>query len=75
MVFISFFTKADLQKGIDAANEGDFETALFHFNYLVENNYGPAMYHLGQMHEFGIPLRANEGRYDEENGLHFRYDG
>ena len=29
----------------------------------------------GQMHEFGIPLRANEGRYYQENGLHFRHDG
>ena len=58
-VIITFSVKADLQKGIDAANEGNFETALFHFNYLVENNYGPAMYHLGQMHEFGYGLQRN----------------
>ena len=56
LAFTSCLVKADLQQAIDAANEGDFETALFHFNYLVENNYGPAMYHLGQMHEFGVTL-------------------
>lgn len=65
LFFITFLAKADLQQGIDAANEGDFETALFHFNYLVQNNYGPAMYHLGQMHEFGYgiprdPKKASE---------------
>ncbi|WP_372769522.1 tetratricopeptide repeat protein [Pseudoalteromonas sp.] len=65
LFFITFFVRADLQKGIDAANEGDFETALFHFNYLVQNNYGPAMYHLGQMYEFGYgiprdPKKASE---------------
>ncbi len=53
LVFASTVATADLQKGIDAANVGDFETALFEFNYLVKNNYPPAMYQLGQLYENG----------------------
>ncbi len=48
---------AGLEEGIDAANMGDFETALKEFNYLADMGYGPGIYQLGKMYEggFGVP--------------------
>lgn len=52
-LMFSSATFADLQRGIDAANVGDFDVALKEFNYLVDNNYPPAMYQLGLLYANG----------------------
>ena len=44
---------ADIQKGLDAANNGDFETALSEWRPLAEQGYARAQSNLGVMYENG----------------------
>ena len=50
---------ADLQRGIDAANVGDFETAIAEFEYLASNNYAPGIYELAKLYENGHGVARN----------------
>ncbi|EAR30528.1 putative secreted protein with protein prenylyltransferase domain [Pseudoalteromonas tunicata D2] len=52
-MLFSTTTFADLQKGIDAANIGDFETAKAEFEYLAQNNYAPGIYYLADLYANG----------------------
>ncbi len=58
-------SKADLQRGIDAANVGDFEVAVREFKYLAENNYAPGQYHLAELYERGLGVPKNVYRAAE----------
>lgn len=60
---------ADLERGIEALNKGDFEVALSEFTYLVENDYGPAMFYLGDMYENGYGVLRD---YDKAIELYQR---
>lgn len=50
---------AGLEEGINAANIGDFETALREFNYLNDMNYAPGTYELGKLYEQGFGVTKN----------------
>ncbi|MEH6478397.1 MAG: tetratricopeptide repeat protein, partial [Sneathiella sp.] len=43
----------DFQKGIDAYNSGDFETALQEWRPLAEQGYAKPQYNLGVLYENG----------------------
>jgi TPR repeat protein len=44
---------ADFQKGLDAANSGDFATALREWKPLAEQGHARAQYNMGVMYENG----------------------
>jgi len=58
--FLSVPVFADLQKGINAANIGDFETALSEFQYLVKHDYAPGMYHLAELYSRGLGVPKDQ---------------
>jgi hypothetical protein len=60
VAFLSVPVFADLQKGINAANSGDFETALSEFQYLVEHDYAPGMYHLAELYSRGLGVPKDQ---------------
>ena len=45
---------ADYQKGLDAANSGDFATALSEWKPLAEQENADAQTHLGAMYLYGV---------------------
>lgn len=51
---------ADLQKGINAANNGDFETAINEFQYLVDHDYPSGMYHLAELYSRGLGVPKDQ---------------
>ncbi|WP_091980048.1 tetratricopeptide repeat protein [Pseudoalteromonas denitrificans] len=57
---ISTSVFADLQKGINAANNGDFQTAISEFQYLVDHDYAPGMYHLAELYSRGLGIAKNQ---------------
>jgi TPR repeat protein len=50
-------SSAGVEKGIEAANSGQFEVALKEFRYLADMNYAPGIYQLAKMYQggFGVP--------------------
>ena len=73
---------ADYQVGLDAAEKGDFETALKEWEPLAEQGYPDAQYNLGVMYRDGngVPqdhktaiefftLAAEQGHRDAQFGL------
>ena len=58
-IFSSVSYAADLQKGIDAARSGDFNTALYELEPLAEKGDAIAQYMLGQMHIYGHGVKQN----------------
>ena len=78
---------ADFQKGLDAAQKGDFATALKEWKPLAEHGDASAQYNLGVMYEKGqgVPqndktavkwyrLAAEQGDADAQNNLGVMYD-
>ena len=76
----------DFQKGLDAANAGDYATALAEWTPLAEAGHAVAQYNLGQMYRegMGIPqdyaealkwhrLAAEAGYRDAQNNLGTMY--
>jgi hypothetical protein len=57
---LSFPVFADLQKGINAANNGDFETAIHEFQYLVDLDYPSGMYHLAELYSRGLGVPKDQ---------------
>ena len=77
---------ADLQKGLDAANRGDYAAALREWEPLAEQGDSVAQYNLGFMYENGIgvpqsykaavkwyTLSAEQGNSFSQNNLGLRY--
>jgi TPR repeat protein len=50
---------ADFQKGLDAANKGDFATAFKELKPLAEQGHGDAQYNLGVMYQKGNGVSQN----------------
>ena len=50
---------ADFQKGMDAAQTGDFATALREWKPLAEQGDGDAQFNLGQMYYYGVGVPRN----------------
>ena len=50
---------ADYQKGLDAANSGDFATALREWKPLAEQGHAVAQYNLGLMYRYGDGVSQN----------------
>jgi len=51
---------ADLQNGINAANNGDFETAIREFQHLVDHDYPSGMYHLAELYSRGLGVPKDQ---------------
>jgi TPR repeat protein len=74
---------ADYQKGLNAANRGDYITAFAEFYPLAEQGSAPAQYNLGLMHEklqnYGEAANwyhraANQFHTDAQNNLGVLYN-
>ena len=78
---------ADFQKGFDAADKGDFATALKEWKPLAEQGDADAQFNLGIMYDYGkgVPqndktavkwyrLAAEQGDADAQSNLGFMYD-
>ena len=53
IVSVSVATAQDFDKGLKAAQAGDFQTALQEWRPLAEQGYASAQYNLGQMYRNG----------------------
>ena len=59
IVIASSAVGADLQKGLDAAQRGDYAAALREWRPLAEQEHAPAQYNLGLMYANGLGVVQN----------------
>ena len=57
---VSLNAAAGLKEGIEAANSGDFDTALKEFQYLSDMNFAPGVYELAKLYEGGFGVLKNQ---------------
>ncbi|NTS77778.1 sel1 repeat family protein [Catenovulum sp. SM1970] len=51
---------ANLEKGIELANFGEFQAAKKEFESLIEQNYAPGMYHLAELYAKGLGMPRDQ---------------